>query len=255
MWFLNLLISLLVALITWSLARWSTSFSLHWANRQPKITTFNPTMRLIIQRAVQILIYIAGLLIIGRIWSVDIRPLWAGLGVAGIAIALGLQETLSNLFAAFFVIIDKTIHIGAYLKLDDGTVAKVEDISWRSTRLKAPSGEKIIMPNRLFANQKVISRGQTDKDWTVAINAVAGPGSQLEEIEAGALAAGQIVAKKYQAKPTPAKFYFEELTSAGLKFKLSIKIDNAVNEMTVRHELLKNLTIELAKRSCPLVGR
>ena len=103
MWFLNLLISLLVALITWSLARWSTSFSLHWANRQPKITTFNPTMRLIIQRAVQILIYIAGLLIIGRIWSVDIRPLWAGLGVAGIAIALGLQETLSNLFAAFFI--------------------------------------------------------------------------------------------------------------------------------------------------------
>ncbi|NCU44124.1 mechanosensitive ion channel [Candidatus Falkowbacteria bacterium] len=255
MWFLNILLSLLVVAITWSLSSWCASFSRRWANRQPKIATFNPTMRLIIQRAAQVLIYIAGFLIIGKIWNIDIRPLWAGLGVAGVAIALGLQETLSNLFAAFFVIIDKTIRVGAYLKLDDGTVAKIEDISWRSTRLKAASGERIIMPNRLFANQKVISCGQTDKDWTVTISAVAGPGGQLDEVEAGALAAGQVVAKKYQAKPILAKFYFEELTAAGLKFSLSIKIDSAANEIVARHELLKNLTIELAKRSCPLVGR
>ncbi len=254
MWFLNLLLSLLVVLITWSLARWSASFSKRWANRH-KDDKLNPTMRLIVQRTVQTVIYILGLLTIGQIWQIDIGPLWAGLGVAGVAIALGLQETLSNLFAAFFVIIDKTVRVGAYLKLDDGTVAKVEDISWRSTRLRAASGERIIMPNRLFANQKVISCGQTDKNWTVTINAVAGPGSHLEEIEKGAIAAGQIVAKKYQAKPVTAKFYFEELTSAGLKFSLSIKIDSAANELAARHELLKNLTIELAKRSCPLVGR
>lgn len=254
MWFLNLLLSLLVVIITWSLASWSASFSKRWASRH-KDDKLNPTMRLIVQRAVQTVIYILGLLTIGQIWQIDIGPLWAGLGVAGVAIALGLQETLSNLFAAFFVIIDKTIRVGAYLKLDDGTVAKVEDISWRSTRLKAASGERIIMPNRLFANQKVISRSQTDKDWMVTIEAIAGPGSQLAEVEQGALAAGQIVAKKYPAKTATVKFYFDELTAAGLKFKLAIGIDSAANETAARHELLKNLIIELAKRSCPLVGR
>ena len=114
MWFFNLLLSLLVVVITWSLASWSASFSKRWASRH-KDDKLNPTMRLIVQRAVQTVIYILGLLTIGQIWQIDIGPLWAGLGVAGVAIALGLQETLSNLFAAFFVIIDKTIRVGAYL--------------------------------------------------------------------------------------------------------------------------------------------
>ena len=254
MWFLNLILSLLILLVSWSLACWSAGYSQRWADKH-KTTKLNPTMRLIVQRVVQVLIYIIGLLIIGNIWQIDIGPLWAGLGVAGVAIALGLQETLSNLFAAFFIIVDKTIHIGVYLRLDDGTVAKVEDISWRSTRLKMATGENVIMPNRLFANQKVTSYGQAEKGWTVSISALAGPGSQLDEIEAGALAAGQLVAKKYQTKLAPAKFYFEELTPAGLKFKLLIKIDSAADDAAARHDLLKNLTIELAKRSCPLVGR
>ena len=108
MWFLNLLLSLLAIVITWLLASWSASFSKRWANRH-KDNKINPTMRLIVQRAIQTVIYILGLFTIGQIWHINIGPLWAGLGVAGVAIALGLQETLSNLFAAFFVIIDKTI--------------------------------------------------------------------------------------------------------------------------------------------------
>jgi small-conductance mechanosensitive channel len=254
MWFLNLLLSLLVVLIVCLLSRWLASYSHRPANRQKSIK-FNPTMRLIVQRVFQVILYIFGLLLIGNIWDIDIRPLWAGLGVAGVAIALGLQETLANLFAAFFIIADKTIHVGIYLKLDDGTVARVEDISWRSTRLKTALGENIIMPNHLLANQKVTSYDQADKGWPVSISASVGPGSQLAEVEKGALAAGQIVAKKYQAKPLPAQFYFEELTAAGLKFKLLIKIDKATDEALARHELLKNLTNELAARSCPLVGR
>jgi small-conductance mechanosensitive channel len=236
------------------LARWLAGYSRRWADRD-KAVKLNPTMRLIIQRGGQVLIYIFGLLIIGNIWNVDIGPLWAGLGVAGVAIALGLQETLANLFAALFIIIDKTIHVGIYLKLDDGTVAKVEDISWRSTRLTTALGEQIIMPNHLLANQKVTSYDQTDKGWLVSISAIAGVGSQLAEVEKGALLAGQIVAKKYQAKPLPVQFYFEELTADGLQFKLSIKIDKVTDEALARHELLKNLTSELATRSCPLVGR
>lgn len=254
MWLINLLLSALIILASWSLANWCADFRRRWAERH-KEEKLNPTMQLIIQRVIQVVIYIIGLLALSKLWHINIGPLWAGLGVAGVAIALGLQETLSNLFAAFFVIIDKTIRVGAYLRLDDGTVAKVEDISWRSTRLKAATGEQVIMPNRLFANQKVISYRSEEKGWTVSLAAIVGPGSQLADVEAGAMAAAELTVKTYQAKTRPAKFYFEELTGAGLKFKLSVKIDSAADEPVVRHELLKNLIIELAKRSCPLVGR
>jgi len=181
--------------------------------------------------------------------------LWAGLGVAGVAIALGLQETLSNLFAALFVILDKTIRVGAYLRLDDGTVARVEDISWRSTRLLTAAGGTIIMPNRLFTNQKVTTYNETDRGWVLELSAIAGPGSALKEVEAGALAAGLKVAKRYQKKVSQPQVYFEELTPTGLKFKIIIKIDKVADELPARHELLENLITELTKRSCPLVGR
>ena len=251
---LNILISFFVLLICWLLSQVVTNYS-EQLDKRHRTAKFNPTMRLIIRRSGQIVIYLIGLLIIGKIWRIDIGPLWAGLGVAGVAIALGLQETLSNLFAALFVLLDKTIQVGAYLRLDDGTVAKVEDISWRSTRLKTASGEKIIMPNRLFTNQKVITYDEADRGWVLTLSAVAGPGSALKEVKAGALAAGLKVAKKYQKKVSPPQVYFEELTPAGLKFKMIIKIDKVTDEPLARHELLENLIMELNKRSCPLVGR
>ncbi len=255
MWLINTIVSVVVLSVAWSLSRWCASFSRRWAERRQGSEHINPTMRLILQRSVQALIYVVALLTIGQIWHIDIGPLWAGLGVAGVAIALGLQETLSNLFAAVFVIIDKTIRVGAYLRLDDGTVAKVEDISWRSTRLKTAAGEKIIMPNRLFANQKVVSYGQNEKGWRLSLSAIAAPGSKLADIEAGVMAAARLTVAKYQKNTTEPQFYFEELTSNGLKFKVVIKIDSASEEMAARHDLLQNIINELAERSCPLIGR
>lgn len=255
MWLINLVASIVVLSAAWSLSRWCASFNRRWAERRQGSEHINPTMRLILQRSIQAVIYIVALLTIGQIWHIDIGPLWAGLGVAGVAIALGLQETLSNLFAAFFIIIDKTIRVGAYLRMDDGTVAKVEDISWRSTRLRTAAGEKIIMPNRLFANQKVVSYGHSEKGWRLSLSVIAAPNSKLIDIEEGALAAAKMVAEKYQKTATEPQFYFEELTASGLKFRVVIKIDQASDEITARHELLKNIINELAKRSCPLVGR
>ncbi len=250
----NIFISFIVLLICWLLTQAVASYGERLAKRH-RSTKFNPTMKVIMRRSGQIVIYIIGLLIVGKIWQIDIRPLWAGLGVAGVAIALGLQETLSNLFAALFVILDKTIQVGAYLRLDDGTVARVEDISWRSTRLLTAAGGTIIMPNRLFTNQKVTTYNETDRGWVLELSAIAGPGSALKEVEAGALAAGLKVAKRYQKKVSPPQVYFEELMPAGLKFKLIIKIDKVADELPARHELLENLIIELTKRSCHLVGR
>ena len=249
-----MIISLFVLLVCWLLTQAVASYSKQFVKRH-KTTKLNPTMTVIMRRSGQVVIYIIGLLIIGKIWRIDIGPLWAGLGVAGVAIALGLQETLSNLFAALFVILDKTIRVGAYLRLDDGTVAKVEDISWRSTRLLTATGGTIIMPNRLFTNQKVTTYNETDRGWVLELSAIAGPGSALKEVEAGALAAGLKVAKRYQKKVSPPQVYFEELMPAGLKFKLIIKIDRVADELPARHELLENLITELTKRSCPLVGR
>ena len=123
---LNILISFFVLLICWLVTQAVASYGERLVKRH-RTTKLNPTMKVIMRRSGQIVIYVIGLLIIGKIWQIDIRPLWAGLGVAGVAIALGLQETLSNLFAALFVILDKTIRVGAYLRLDDLSLIHISE--------------------------------------------------------------------------------------------------------------------------------
>ena len=54
------------------------------------------------------------------ILGIDITPLVAALGIGGLAVALGLQDTLANLFAGVFVLLSKPVRVGDYVKLESG---------------------------------------------------------------------------------------------------------------------------------------
>ncbi len=95
----------------------------------------------------QLVVSAIGLLILLNHMGVDIRPLLTALGVGGLAVALALQDTLSNLFAGFYISLAGQLHIGDYVKLNSGEEGYVEDITWRSTTLRALGGNLIFVPN------------------------------------------------------------------------------------------------------------
>lgn len=78
--------------------------------------------------------------------GVNITALVAGMGVGGIAVALAAQKILSDLFGALSIVLDKPFTIGDFIEVGDlsGTV---ENIGIKNTRLRAPSGVQIIIPN------------------------------------------------------------------------------------------------------------
>ena len=103
--------------------------------------------------SIDIIIFVAGL----AIWAmafllaldnlgVQIKPLLAGLGIGGIAIALAVQTVLGDLLASMSIALDKPFTIGDALQIDDvnGTV---EHIGVKSTRIRSLNGEQIIMSN------------------------------------------------------------------------------------------------------------
>ena len=70
---------------------------------------------------------------------VSIAPILTALGVGGLAVALALQDTLSNLFAGFYVAVAGQVRLGDYIvKLDTGEEGYVTDISWRTTTIRTP---------------------------------------------------------------------------------------------------------------------
>ena len=95
--------------------------------------------------------------------GIQIKPLLAGLGIGGIAVALAAQNILGDLFASLSITLDRPFVVGDALQVDDfnGTV---EYIGVKSTRLRSISGEQIIIPNanllasRVRNNSRLVER-------------------------------------------------------------------------------------------------
>ena len=97
--------------------------------------------------ALRIALVIVAFLYILSLWGVEITPLLAGLGIAGLAVALALQPILSNVFSGAAVVLDHTVKVGDLIYLDAGTRGKIEKIGLRSTRVRNFDNELLIIPN------------------------------------------------------------------------------------------------------------
>ncbi|HYL06047.1 MAG TPA: mechanosensitive ion channel family protein [Thermoanaerobaculia bacterium] len=78
--------------------------------------------------------------------GVNVTALVAGLGVGGIAVALALQNVLGDILASMSIAADKPFEIGDTIQIDS-FVGTVEDVGWRTTRLRSLSGEQLIFAN------------------------------------------------------------------------------------------------------------
>jgi small-conductance mechanosensitive channel len=95
----------------------------------------------------KIVVFAVGILTILETLGIPIIPLFTALGIGGLAVALGLQDTLSNLFAGIQVIAAKQIRPGDYVKLELGEEGYVTDITWRYTTIRSSPNNRIIVPN------------------------------------------------------------------------------------------------------------
>ena len=102
-------------------------------------------------------IVIGGLVLLGHL-GITITPILTALGIGGLAVALALQDTLSNLFAGFHLLADRPVSVGDVVRLENGMEGVVEDIGWRSTRIRQPGEDLIIVPNAKLAQGILTNR-------------------------------------------------------------------------------------------------
>src|SRR3989339_10088 len=196
-----------------------------------------------------VLIYLIAVIIILGQFNVQIGPLLAGLGVAGIAIALGLKTTLENLFSALFLVTDKSINIGDWIQLEDGTKAYIEDISWRSVRIRTISGNMVIVPNTVFVGQKISSYDYPVSSFYTSIQLGVAYNTDLEKCEYVALQAAEKVIKDEgitEQDNNPIVRY-KSFGNSAIEFTVIIKIDKVQNEAKVQHALIKEIHKQFAE--------
>lgn len=98
-------------------------------------------------KIIQIVVYIVGGITILNFFGISITPIITALGVGGLAVALALQDTLSNIFAGMYITLANQIRVGDYIKLENNLEGFVVDIGWRNTAIKPFDENLVIIPN------------------------------------------------------------------------------------------------------------
>lgn len=113
----------------------------------------------LVRRTLKILVVIVGLVYLASKWTEDFWGVVAGLGVGSLAIAFAARDTIENLFGTFAVLLDKPFELGDWVKVDDieGTV---EEVGFRSTRIRTFYNSVITVPNRTFVTAEVDNMGR-----------------------------------------------------------------------------------------------
>ena len=124
--------------------------------------------------------------------GISIGPILATLGVGSLAIALALQETLKNTLSGFFVVIDKPLEVGDYVKLSSGQEGWLTQLGWRSSKFRMINDNLVVVPNSQLVDTILTNLRGPDGVLSVEVDLNVASGSDLETIESVTLqAAGE----------------------------------------------------------------
>ncbi len=197
----------------------------------------------IISNIIIIIIYCIGLLIILQSQGISITPALTALGVGGLAVALALQPTLSNLFAGLQLISSGNFNRGDFVKLTTGEDGFIEDITWRSTTIRAASDHIIIVPNSKLADMTVINYYLPQHEITFAVELGVAYNSDLAAVEK--ITKEVIKETLQEAAEGVAAFEPETRFSAfgesNIRLKAFLRVTNYNAQFEVKSEFIKNL--------------
>ena len=117
-------------------------------------------------KSLKILIFILGLAAVLELWGIKIGPIIAGLGLFGVAVALGAQDLFKNLISGILVLVEKRFKIGDWIAVDGIIEGTVEKIGFRSTTIRKFDKSLAIIPNFQFAENAVVNVSETS-NWRI----------------------------------------------------------------------------------------
>jgi len=136
-----------ILLIAFAITRVTNVLFDWYAFRNAKLQEKNVHLLFIMKKVVQIVVYIGALLAVLVVFKIDLSNVIVGLGVGGIAIALAIQSTLSDVFSAFSIYFDRPFEIGDFIMIGDHS-GTVKSIGVKSTRIQLLQGEELVISNR-----------------------------------------------------------------------------------------------------------
>ncbi|MCK9572960.1 MAG: mechanosensitive ion channel family protein [Candidatus Omnitrophica bacterium] len=191
----------------------------------------------------RIIILVIGALVILNTLGVSITPILATLGVGGLAVALALQDTLSNLFSGFHVLMARQVRIGDYIKLDSGEEGYVTDINWRTTKIKMLPNNVVLVPNAKLAQAIIVNYYLPEKEMAVLVNLGVHYKSDLKKVERITCEVAKEVMREITGGVSGFEPFIRYNTFAdfSINFTVILRAKEFVDQYLIKHEFIKRL--------------
>lgn len=115
-----------------------------------------------VNKGIKVIVVIVGITVIAKEWRYDLGALLTGLGLGGLAFALAAQETLANMFGGMTIMLDKPFSVGDWILTPD-VEGTVEDIGFRSTRIRTFAHALVTVPNSTLAKSAITNWSRMGK--------------------------------------------------------------------------------------------
>ena len=188
-----------------------------------------------------------GLLMLLRTLGIDITPVLTALGVGGLAVALALQDTLSNLFAGFYVSVAGHIRVGDLIQLETGQRGYVTDIGWRSTTLRERTNNLVVIPNNKLSQSTVINYHLPDRRMAMPVAIGVAFDSDLGQVERVLLDVAKSTEVPGLLQEPPPSVLFVGFSERTMDFNVICQIGDFEDQFRVQSELRKRIVERFRK--------
>lgn len=201
--------------------------------------TLLPTLR----RVLPITIYAVGALVAIDSVGVSISPILAGLGIGGLAVALAVQPTLSNFFAGTYVVTEGELKEGDFIELEGGPSGYVEDVGWRSTKIRSRFNNLVIIPNSRMAESIVTNYFSPTPAMNVIVTCGVSYDANLEDVERFSVEEAEaVINDSDQAiKDVEPFFGFSNFGDSNIDFFVFLQAIDRTGTFTLKSELIKRI--------------
>lgn len=113
----------------------------------------------LLNKALHVVLWLIGAVVVAENVGVDVGGLLTGLGIGGLAVALAAKDTLENLFGSLTIFSDRPFQLGDWIVVNSSTEGVVEEVGFRSTRIRTFYGSLVSVPNGKLATATIDNMG------------------------------------------------------------------------------------------------
>jgi small-conductance mechanosensitive channel len=189
-----------------------------------------------------LVLVIAGLVALDTM-GVSITPLLASLGVGSVAVALALQDTLSNFFSGIYILIDEPIRPGDFLQIEGGVEGIVAKIGWRSTHVRQLSNNTVVIPNSKLASSVLTNFDLPEQETAVLMQVGVSYDSDLDQVERVVNEVSKDVLGRVPGAISSFDpfFRYHTFNASSIDFTVILRASKITEQYLLKHEFVKAL--------------